>query len=196
MPAELFDRQVGRDLYSQTNNDTFESNVKQKLFEIPLTFMEVFMKKIIFVIALAIIGSTKVPQLLAQEAVKPDGSPYHVLIADDSMFIAKQLEQILISEGYEVADIASDGEQAIEKYKALYPNIDLVTLDITMPVMDGVSVVEKILEFDKNANIIMVSSLGKEDVVIKCLLMGAKSYIVKPINLNLLRQKLAMLRYL
>jgi two-component system chemotaxis response regulator CheY len=77
---------------------------------------------------------------------------------------------------------ATDGMQGIEKYKELYPNIDLVTMDITMPVMDGVSALEKILEFDKNAVVIMVSALGKEDVVKKSLLLGAKSYIVKPLD--------------
>jgi two-component system chemotaxis response regulator CheY len=113
---------------------------------------------------------------------KPEGGSYRVLIVDDSMFIAKQLGQIFTSEGYEVADTASDGAQGVEKYKELYPNIDLVTMDITMPVMDGVTALEKILEFDKNAAVIMVSALGKEDVVKKSLLLGAKSYIVKPLD--------------
>jgi two-component system chemotaxis response regulator CheY len=118
----------------------------------------------------------------AAEGVKPDGTPYRVLIVDDSMFIAKQLGQIFTSEGFEVAATAGDGAQGLEKYKGLHPNVDLVTMDITMPVMDGVSALEKILEFDKNANVIMVSALGKEDVVKKSLLMGAKSYIVKPLD--------------
>ena len=116
------------------------------------------------------------------EGIKPEGIPYRVLVVDDSMFIAKQLGQIFTSEGFEVAATASDGAQGLEKYKELHPNIDLVTMDITMPVMDGVSALEKILEFDKNANVIMVSALGKEDVVKKTLLMGAKSYIVKPLD--------------
>ncbi|MCL2186869.1 MAG: response regulator, partial [Treponema sp.] len=89
---------------------------------------------------------------------------------------------IFTSEGFEVADTAADGAQGVEKYKAGNGTIDLVTLDITMPVMDGVSALEKILEFDKQANVIMVSALGKEDIVKKCLLMGAKSYIVKPLD--------------
>jgi len=118
----------------------------------------------------------------AAEGVKPEGTPYRVIVVDDSMFIAKQLGQILTSEGFEVAATAGDGAQGLQKYKELAPNIDLVTMDITMPVMDGVSALEKILEFDKNANIIMVSALGKEDVVKKCLLIGAKSYIVKPLD--------------
>ena len=116
------------------------------------------------------------------EGLKPEGTPYKVLVVDDSMFIAKQLGQIFTSEGYEVAATAGDGAQGFEKYKEMHPNIDLVTMDITMPVMDGVSALEKILDFDKNANVIMVSALGKEDVVKKCLLMGAKSYIVKPLD--------------
>jgi two-component system chemotaxis response regulator CheY len=98
------------------------------------------------------------------------------------MFIAKQLGQIFTSEGFDVEATAADGAQGLEKYKELHPNLDLVTLDITMPVMHGVSALEKILEFDKNAKVIMVSALGKEDVVKKCLLMGAKSYIVKPLD--------------
>jgi two-component system chemotaxis response regulator CheY len=117
------------------------------------------------------------------DGLKPDGSGgYRVLIVDDSMFIAKQLGQILTSERFEIADTATDGAQGVEKYKALHPNIDLVTMDITMPVMDGVSALEKILEIDKNAKVIMVSALGKEDVVKKCLLLGAKSFIIKPLD--------------
>ncbi|MDR0524925.1 MAG: response regulator [Spirochaetaceae bacterium] len=119
----------------------------------------------------------KVPQ-----GLRPDGSPYRVLVVDDSMFIAKQLSQIFTSEGFEVLGTAADGAQGLDRYKEMHPRVDLVTMDITMPVMDGVSAMEKILEFDKNAKIIMVSALGKEDVVKKCLLAGAKSYIVKPLD--------------
>lgn len=116
------------------------------------------------------------------DGIKPDGSPYRVLIIDDSMFIAKQLGQILTSEGFDVVGTAADGIQGIEKYKELYPNVDLVTMDITMPQMDGVTALEKLLEFDKNATVIMISALGKEDVVKKSLLLGAKSYIIKPLD--------------
>jgi two-component system chemotaxis response regulator CheY len=116
------------------------------------------------------------------EGAKPEGGAYRVLVVDDSMFISKQLGQIFTSEGFELAGTAADGAQGVEQYKAGFPNIDVVTMDITMPVMDGVSALEKILEFDKNACVIMVSALGKEDVVQKSLLMGAKSYIVMPLD--------------
>jgi len=116
------------------------------------------------------------------EGIKPEGVPYRVLVVDDSLFITKQLGQIFSSEGFDVAAVVGDGAQGVDKYKELHPNIDLVTMDITMPVMDGVTALEKILEFDKNACVIMVSALGKEDVVKKSLLTGAKSYIVKPLD--------------
>src|SRR6056297_3526081 len=91
------------------------------------------------------------------EGFKPDGTPYKVLIVDDSMFVAKQLGQILTSEGFNVVGTASNGLEGYERYKELHPKVDLVTMDITMPQMDGISSLEKILEFDKDAKIIMVS---------------------------------------
>ena len=118
----------------------------------------------------------------APDGRKPDGSPYRVLVVDDSIFVAKQIGQILTSEGYEVVATAADGEQGVEKYKELFPNIDLVTMDITMPKMDGISALERIMDFDKNAKVIMISALGKQDLVKKSLLIGAKNYIVKPLD--------------
>ncbi|MDR1933236.1 MAG: response regulator [Spirochaetales bacterium] len=116
------------------------------------------------------------------EGQRPDGTPFRVLIVDDSMFVAKQLNQILTSVGFEVVATAADGEAGLEKYKELFPNIDLVTMDITMPKMDGITALEKIIEFDKNATVVMVSALGKNDLVKKSLLTGAKNYIVKPLD--------------
>ncbi|MEL3909184.1 MAG: response regulator [Treponemataceae bacterium] len=118
----------------------------------------------------------------APEGVKPDGTPFKILVVDDSIFVTKQLNQILSSEGYEVVATAMDGLEAIEKYKELCPNVDLVTMDITMPKMDGLTALEKIVEFDKNAKVVMISALGKEELVKKSLLLGAKNYIVKPLD--------------
>jgi len=116
------------------------------------------------------------------EGLKSDGNAFKVMIVDDSMFVAKQLGQILTSEGYEVVTTAADGKEGVDKYKELFPNIDLVTMDITMPKMDGLTALEQIMAFDKNAKVVMVSALGKEELVKKSLLLGAKNYIIKPLD--------------
>lgn len=116
------------------------------------------------------------------EGLNPMGQPYRVLIIDDSIFVQKQIGQILTSEGFEVVGTANDGLEGLETYKSLYPNVDIVTMDITMPRLDGVSSLAKIIEFDKEAKVIMISALGKEDLVKNALITGAKNYIVKPLN--------------
>lgn len=116
------------------------------------------------------------------EGIKDDGTAFKVLVVDDSMFVAKQLGQILTSEGYEVVATAVDGQDGVEKYKDICPNIDIVTMDITMPKMDGITALEQIMAFDSNAKVVMISALGKEELVKKSLLLGAKSYIVKPLD--------------
>lgn len=116
------------------------------------------------------------------DGLKEGGEPYRVLVVDDSLFVAKQLTQILTSEGFDVVDTAGNGQEGLEKYKEHYPNVDLVTMDITMPKMDGVTALEKIIEFDKNARVVMISALGKQDLVKKALMIGARNYIVKPLD--------------
>ncbi len=116
------------------------------------------------------------------DGLKADGNPYRILIVDDSIFVKKQLSRILGSEGYEIADTAGHGAEALEKYKGLYPNVDLVTMDITMPGMDGVTALQKIIEYDKEARVVMVSALGKQELVKKSFMLGAKNYIIKPLD--------------
>lgn len=116
------------------------------------------------------------------QGIGPDGTPYRALLIDDSMFVSKQLSQILTSAGFNVVATAADGQAGLEKYKELYPNIDVVTMDITMPKMDGVTALQHIIDFDKDACVIMISALGKDDLVKKSLMTGAKNYIVKPLD--------------
>ena len=98
------------------------------------------------------------------EGIKDDGTKVRVLIVDDSIFVAKQLGQILTSEGYEIVATAEDGKEGLDKYKELYPNVDLVTMDITMPKMDGITALEQIMTFDKNAKVVMVLLLEKRNL--------------------------------
>ena len=127
----------------------------------------------------------------APGGVKEDGTAFRVLVVDDSIFVSKQIGQILTSEGYEVIATATDGFQGVEKYKELCPNVELVTMDITMPKMDGITALEQIMAFDKNAKVVMISALGKEELVKKSLLLGAKNYIVKPLDRKKVLERIA-----
>lgn len=101
-----------------------------------------------------------------------------VLIVDDTDFMRMMIKDILTKNGYEIAGEATDGLSAIEKYKEVNP--DLVTMDITMPEMDGVAAVQAILDIDSAARIIMVSAMGQQAIVIEAIQAGAKDFIVKP----------------
>ena len=110
----------------------------------------------------------------------PDGNPYKVLIVDDAMFVRNTLNKILLSVGYDVVGEAKNGQEAVQLYAKVQP--DVVTLDVTMPVMNGIDAVEKIREDDPSARIVMLSAMGYQCIVQKAILKGAKNYVVKPIN--------------
>ena len=101
-----------------------------------------------------------------------------VLIVDDAAFMRMMIKEILSKNGYSVVGEASDGAQAVEKYKELGP--DLVTMDITMPEMDGISALKEIKKLDPNARVIMCSAMGQQAMVIDAIQAGAKDFIVKP----------------
>ncbi|HNW93413.1 MAG TPA: response regulator [bacterium] len=117
---------------------------------------------------------------LKDSGKKPDGTPYKVLITDDSAFILKQLARVLTSAGYEIIGEAENGRKAVEFHKARGAEIDATTMDITMPEMNGIEAVEGILAINPTAKIIMVSALGHESLVKQAILRGAKHFIVKP----------------
>lgn len=101
-----------------------------------------------------------------------------VLITDDAAFMRMMLKDILIKGGYDVVGEAINGADAIEKYKELKP--DLVTLDITMPEMDGISACQGIMDYDPNAKCVMCSAMGQQAMVLSAIKVGAKDFIVKP----------------
>lgn len=126
----------------------------------------------------------------AADGINEFGKSFRVLLVDDSAFVVKQLQQILVSEQYSVVGTAENGEEGVMMYKELKP--DVVTMDITMPKMDGITALTKIIEFDKNAKVVMVSALGKEDMVKKALLAGAKNYITKPLDRKKVLERIKM----
>ncbi len=101
-----------------------------------------------------------------------------ILIADDALFARLLLRKILTDAGHEVVGEASTGKEAVEKYAELRP--DLVTLDIIMPDMDGITALKKIREIDPNAKIIMITSVDSDKKLVECIEAGASGYIVKP----------------
>ena len=101
-----------------------------------------------------------------------------VLIVDDAAFMRMMIKDILSKNGYEVVGEADNGLVGIEKYKEFKP--DLVTMDITMPEMDGISAVKEIKKFDPQAKIIMCSAMGQQAMVIESIQSGARDFIVKP----------------
>ncbi|MFC4023140.1 response regulator [Oceanobacillus longus] len=103
---------------------------------------------------------------------------HRILIVDDAAFMRMMIKDILTKNGFEVVGEAQDGAQAIEKYNELTP--DLVTMDITMPEMDGITSLKEIKKINPEAKIIMCSAMGQQAMVIDAIQAGAKDFIVKP----------------
>lgn len=103
-----------------------------------------------------------------------------VLIVDDSLIIRKKVSKLLEKLGHEVVSDAQNGQEAIQAYNEKKP--DFVTMDITMPDMDGITAVKHIMKDNHDAKIIMVTSHGQEDMVIKSIQAGAVGYMLKPIT--------------
>lgn len=103
-----------------------------------------------------------------------------ILITDDAIFMRVSLRAMLERNGFEVVGEAENGAVAVEKYKILKP--DIVTLDITMPVMDGLEALKQIKSIDKSAKVVMISAMGQETFVREAVISGALGFIVKPFN--------------
>ncbi|MFK7818674.1 MAG: response regulator [Planctomycetaceae bacterium] len=103
-----------------------------------------------------------------------------VLVVDDSKFMAKALGRLLGELGFNVVGLAHDGIQGLAQFRKLKPAVTL--LDITMPNMDGVECLSKILEVDSDARVVMLSAIQSPETVDECLERGAASFVRKPIR--------------
>jgi len=101
----------------------------------------------------------------------------HILVVDDALMMRKTIGTFLVKAGHSVEE-AANGKQAVEAYKRQRP--DLVTMDITMPELDGIEGLSRIMAFDSQARVVMVSALGQKHKVFDALQKGAKGYILKP----------------
>ena len=101
-----------------------------------------------------------------------------ILIVDDAAFMRMMIKDILSKNGYEIVGEAADGAQAVQLYQETQP--DLVTMDITMPEMDGITALKEIKKVNPHAKVIMCSAMGQQAMVIDAIQAGAKDFIVKP----------------
>lgn len=103
-----------------------------------------------------------------------------IMVVDDAAFLRAMLKDILITAGHEVVFEAANGKEAVDRYRAYQP--DLVTMDITMPVMEGIQAVKEIRKLDPKANIVMCSAMGQTNLIIEAIQSGAKDFIMKPFH--------------
>lgn len=103
-----------------------------------------------------------------------------VVIVDDSALIRRTLRDLIEAEGYTVVSEAVNGEDAVEMYKKYSP--DLITLDITMPIKNGIDALKEIIAADPKAKIVMVTAAGQQQTVIEAIKLGADRFIMKPFS--------------
>lgn len=101
-----------------------------------------------------------------------------ILVCDDKMFLRYLLKDMLEEAGHQVIGEAENGEDCLLKYKSLKP--DMVTLDITMPIMNGLEALKKLMEMDPDAKVVMVSAMAQKAMVLEAITNGAKGFISKP----------------
>ncbi len=101
-----------------------------------------------------------------------------VLIVDDAAFMRISIRNIISKNGYEIAGEAGNGAEAVQKYTELRP--DIVTMDITMPEVNGLEALKQIRAIEPAAVVVMVSALGQESMVRDAVMAGAKGFVVKP----------------
>lgn len=103
-----------------------------------------------------------------------------VLVVDDAEFMRTIIKGLLNQNGIEVVGEAENGVEAIEKYKELEPK--LVTMDITMPEMNGLEAIKEIIKIDPKAKIVVCSAMGQQTLVVEAIKAGAKTFVVKPLD--------------
>lgn len=101
-----------------------------------------------------------------------------LLIVDDSMIIRRSIERILAGRAFQEIRVASDGRKAVEESHAFQP--DVVTMDITMPHLDGLTAVEQIMRAQPNTKILVVSALGDKHTAVEAVKRGAEGFVLKP----------------
>lgn len=125
-----------------------------------------------------------------QAGIGPTGRPYQILIAENSKFQSKQLQQILESEGFKIIGIAETGKELLQMYKDNRQQIDLVTIEIFLPEVDGYAAFWDMKEMGVLPRILFISEENTPSVIKALLENGAMDYIVKPIKREKILEKI------
>ncbi len=105
-------------------------------------------------------------------------TPFTVLVVDDAAFMRSMIREIFARGPFVVAGEAENGVEAVRRYMDLRPH--LTTMDIVMPLMDGITALKEIVRFDPAARVVMVSALGQEALIAEAIESGASDFVVKP----------------
>ncbi|MGE5849524.1 MAG: response regulator [Candidatus Methylomirabilota bacterium] len=105
-------------------------------------------------------------------------TPFTILVVDDAAFMRSMIREIFARGPFVVAGEAENGVEAVRRYKELRPH--LTTMDIVMPLMDGITALKEIVRFDPAARVVMVSALGQEALIAEAIESGASDFVVKP----------------
>lgn len=128
--------------------------------------------------------NTKLP-----DGIKPNGSSYRILVVDSKDFHKKQIVQIFESERYNVVDTASNGKEALDKIEQNKGKIDLITTELDMPIIDGYSMLYELKQKSNMPLVVFISEDTTKGVMQDLIQMGAKDFILKPVNRRLILER-------
>lgn len=114
------------------------------------------------------------------QKVKKTVSAKRVLVVDDALIMRERIKEIAMRAGWLIAGEAKTGLEAVEMFRRERP--DLVTLDIVMPEMDGVAALKQMIEWDAQAQVVMISAVNQREKLSECIRSGAMDFIVKPFD--------------
>jgi two-component system, chemotaxis family, chemotaxis protein CheY len=116
------------------------------------------------------------------DGIRPSGRPYKVMVVEDKEFQRKQIAQYLESEGYAVIALAANGEEALKLYDKYSRDLDLITTDLDMPVLDGYALLYELQQRKVKAKIVFVSDVTTKNIIADLLSMGAADFVLKPVD--------------
>ena len=111
----------------------------------------------------------------------------NIMLVDDSLIVRNVLREVFEEKDFKIVAESSNGADAVKKYNIHKP--DVITMDLIMPIMDGLEASENILKEHPNAKIIIVSAVEDEEIINKALKLGVKDFVIKPFDLNELKEK-------